>query len=119
MLILCVSVASRGIVLILCVSVASSVHRAHVECECGLEYGPVLILHVSVASSASRAPFKCESGASRVGQNRIYTLYMTVYLMKLLQKVPCCIHSKYMWFWSTLSMCNAGAGPFYVPIPTS
>jgi hypothetical protein len=53
-LILCVSVASRGIVLILCVSVASSVHRAHVECECGLEYDSVLIIRVSVASSTAQ-----------------------------------------------------------------
>jgi hypothetical protein len=37
----------------------------------------------------------------RVGQNRIYTPYMTVYLMISLQKIPY-IHTVYIWFWPTL-----------------
>jgi len=37
----------------------------------------------------------------RVGQNRIYTPYMTVYLMISLPKLPY-IHRIYIWFWPTL-----------------
>jgi hypothetical protein len=37
----------------------------------------------------------------RVGQNRIYTLYMTVYLVNPLPKLPY-IHRIYIWFWPTL-----------------
>ena len=37
----------------------------------------------------------------KVGQNRIYTPYMTVCLMKSLQKMPY-IHHVYIWFWPTL-----------------
>jgi hypothetical protein len=38
---------------------------------------------------------------SRVGQNRIYTPYMTVYLVLFLPKILY-IHPIYIWFWPTL-----------------
>jgi hypothetical protein len=38
---------------------------------------------------------------SRVGQNRIYTPYMTVYLVTSLPKIPY-VHRIYIWFWPTL-----------------
>ena len=38
----------------------------------------------------------------RVGQNRIYTPYMTVYLVISLPKY--CIYTVYKWFWPTLHM---------------
>ena len=37
----------------------------------------------------------------RVGQNRIYTPYLTVYLVISLPKIPY-IHRIYIWFWPTL-----------------
>jgi hypothetical protein len=46
----------------------------------------------------------------RVGQNRIYTPYMTVYLVDSLQKIPY-MHRIYIyiyiyiWFWPTLQVC--------------
>jgi len=42
---------------------------------------------------------------SRVGQNRIYAPYMTVYLVIFLPKTPCIHHTVYainVWFWPTL-----------------
>ena len=39
----------------------------------------------------------------RVGQNCIYTPYMTVYLVISLPKYR--IYTVYIWFWSTLCMC--------------
>jgi len=38
---------------------------------------------------------------SRVGQNRIYTPYMTVYFVISLPKTPY-IYTVYIWFWPTL-----------------
>ena len=38
---------------------------------------------------------------SRVGQNRVYTLYMIVCLVMSLSKIPY-IHRIYIWFWPTL-----------------
>jgi hypothetical protein len=40
-------------------------------------------------------------GMVRVGQNRIYAPYMTVYLVIFLPKIPY-IHNIYIWFWPTL-----------------
>ena len=48
----------------------------------------------------------------RVGQNRIYTPYMTVYLVISLPKIPN-IHRIYIGFWPTLLIdlvSNAGSG---------
>jgi hypothetical protein len=39
----------------------------------------------------------------RVGQNRIYTPYMTVYLVNSQPKIPY-THRGYIWFWPTLQM---------------
>ena len=39
----------------------------------------------------------------RVGQNRMYTPFMTVYLVISLPKIPY-IHRIYIWFWPTLLM---------------
>jgi len=39
----------------------------------------------------------------RVGQNRIYTPYMTIHLVKSLPIIPY-IHRIYIWFWPTLDM---------------
>ena len=45
----------------------------------------------------------------RVGQNRIYTPYMTVYMVNSLPKRPY-THRIYIWFWPTLGMIkNTGA----------
>jgi len=41
----------------------------------------------------------------RVGQNRIYTLYMTVCLMKISAKIIVYTPYIYIWFWPTLAMC--------------
>ena len=43
---------------------------------------------------------------SKVGQNRTYTPYMTVYLVTSLPK--CRIYTVYIWFWPTLLMCLCG-----------
>ena len=48
----------------------------------------------------------CTSESSvmfKVGQNCIYTPYMTVYLVISLPKIPC-ICNVYLWFWPTLVM---------------
>jgi len=39
----------------------------------------------------------------RVGQNRIYSPHVTVYLVISLPKIPC-IYTVYIWFWPTLFM---------------
>jgi hypothetical protein len=39
----------------------------------------------------------------RVGQNRLYTPYMTVFLVNSLLKIP--YMHLYIWFWPTLRMC--------------
>ena len=46
------------------------------------------------------------SSPSRVGQNRVYTPFMTVYLVIPLPKIPY-IHRMYIWFWPTLSPSNS------------
>ena len=72
---------------------------------------------------------RCRSLSCRVGQNRIYTLYMTVYLVTSLPKIPYIHHIYiyiYIWFWPTLLSCDhcsvqvtllrslLGAGHFHV-----
>ena len=62
-----------------------------------------IIIHTGCVNTSSAAlPFPFSSLLPytlwlicRVGQNRIYTLHMTVYLMKSLQKIPC-IHRIYV-----------------------
>ena len=44
----------------------------------------------------------------RVGQNRISTLYMTVYLVVSLPKLPY-MYTVYIWFWPTLVMIGCGS----------
>jgi len=39
---------------------------------------------------------------TRVGQNRVYTPYMTVYLVVFLPKYR--VYTVYIWFWPTLRM---------------
>ena len=49
-------------------------------------------------------PLNCRTGGMyRVGQNRIYTPYMTVYLVISLSKLPC-VYTECMWFWPILGM---------------
>jgi hypothetical protein len=45
---------------------------------------------------------------SRVGQNRMYAPYMTVYLVISLPKIP--IHTVNIWFWPTLHMSTRSKG---------
>ena len=49
---------------------------------------------------------------SRVGQNRIYTTYMTVYLVVSLPKIPY-THRIYIWFWPTLQISVLAANHLY------
>jgi hypothetical protein len=44
---------------------------------------------------------KSQSVIFRVGQNRVYTPYMTVYLVSSRPKIPY-MHRIYSWFWQTL-----------------
>jgi len=66
------------------------------------------ISDVCFPAHASRRMLPCAcvsyplSVISRVGQNRIYTPYMTVYLVISLPKIPYSIH--HIWFWPTLVM---------------
>ena len=48
-------------------------------------------------------PDDAKPGISRVGQNRIYTPYMTVYLVISLLKILY-MHRIYIWFWPTLEI---------------
>ena len=54
---------------------------------------------------------------TRVGQNRIYTPYMTVYLVVSLPKYRICTVVK--WFWPTLLMTAPNCNGHFIPAADS
>jgi len=56
------------------------------------------------AHAPARTMSTCTHAIHRVGQDRMFTPYMTVYLVISLPTIPC-IHRIYIWFWPALQPC--------------
>ena len=68
-------------------------------------FSPASHPYAIIGSPAINPPLCNNLLTCRVGQNRIYTPYMTVYLVISLPMIPY-IHRIYIWFWPTLLTCN-------------
>jgi hypothetical protein len=65
------------------------------------------VVRTLIRLNEGQMPSWKSSLARRVGQNCVYTRYMTVYLMNSLPKVL--YNTEYIWFWPTLlTQCHAG-----------
>jgi len=73
-----------------------SAHTASYMCRCSR-------MALSCLCKPSYTTTPGSSLMCRVGQNRIYTPYMTVYMVISLPKIPY-THRTYIWFWPTLLM---------------